>query len=277
MIRDNTKSVTVILVHSRTDTVKVISILSPIAFYDLCKQFQHYKNHFFFPQLDRGEEREKKNMSAPNCVISIWQFARGRWITHELPFNNSARNVESCHTVSLCLSHTYVNERVYQSMRECDVFVCCIGVNVIVGECYSLTGAVDIANGVYTTLLTVCVHIKSTPKSQILTYSILVFVQLPIWHLVHCFSKSSVVISIVSVDVGSQRHFIICIVVTRNSGPTNFSRECACKNHQQYSNDLLKIALFFLFRFNYECIETVWLSYSVDTTFMYGGFFSGRK
>lgn len=42
-----------------------------------------------------------------------------------------------------------MNERVYQSMRECDVFVCCIGVNVIVGECYSLTGAVDIANGVY--------------------------------------------------------------------------------------------------------------------------------
>lgn len=124
-----------------TDTVKVISILSPIAFNDLCKQFRHYKNHIFFPQLDRGMWRAREKKICPHRIVSF-QFDNSQEVAEShTSFHSTIRrkNVEmfvSCHTVSLCLSHAHVNERVYQSMRECDVFVCCIGVNVIVGECW---------------------------------------------------------------------------------------------------------------------------------------------
>lgn len=106
----------------------------------------------FFLQLDRGvwRAREKKNMSAPNCVILIWQFARGRWITHELPFNNSAKkcwNVRKLsHRLSLSIACSCERARVseYAWVRcVCVLYRC---------ECYCwwmLTGAVDIANDVY--------------------------------------------------------------------------------------------------------------------------------
>lgn len=57
-------------------------------------------------QSDRERVKNKKCRHR-NCVILIWQFARGRWIAHtahEFPFNNSAKftNVRaSCHTLSL--------------------------------------------------------------------------------------------------------------------------------------------------------------------------------
>lgn len=135
-----------------TDTVKVISILSPIAFNDLCKQFRHYKNHIFFSATwSRYVKSErKKNMSAPNCVISIWQFARGRWITHELPFNNSAKKCWNVRKLShrLSLSIACPCERACVSEYA---WVWCVCV-LYRCECYCwwmLTGAVDIANCVY--------------------------------------------------------------------------------------------------------------------------------
>lgn len=195
---------------------------------------------FFLATWSRCVKSErKKNMSAPNCVISIWQFARGRWITHELPFNNSAKkcwNVRKLsHRLSLSLSIACSCERARVSeyawvrcvcvMYRCECY--CWWMLFVDWRCWYSEWCVS-----YTQRFWLYAFIKSTPKSQILTYSILVFVQLPIWHLVHCFSKSSVDISIVSVDVGSQIHFIICIVVIRNSGgPTNFhKRMCVQKS-----------------------------------------------
>lgn len=135
-----------------TDTVKVISILSPIAFNDLCKQFRHYKNHIFFPQLDRGMWRAREKKICPHRIVSF-QFDNSQEVAEShTSFHSTIRrkNVEmfvSCHTVSLCLPHAHVNGACvseYAWVRcVCVLYRC---------ECYCwwmLTGAVDIANDVY--------------------------------------------------------------------------------------------------------------------------------
>lgn len=174
-------------------------------------------------------------------VIWIWQFARGRWITHRHPFNNSAKIHKCSWAVTFCLIRPQWCERVHVSPSvricaracacKCDEWesVCVQTSRWFVNYrcicececCWRLEELLIYKMMVMclcflkTMIATVCAHQIHTPTSLFWHIKIkfsFFFAQLPIWHLIHCFL---VEFGWYFDSIGwcrPQRHFIIYIV-----------------------------------------------------------------